>query len=106
MENEEKRMNIDLTVAKQQVYDQVESWIKTAQAKLEHLEGQAEGKMTKVEVEAYETLLPKLEAIQQKQQQLKKSSGKQWKQLKADLERLTADFEKSVKEIESEAKAS
>ena len=106
MENEEKRMNIDLTVAKQQVYDEVESWIKTAQAKLETLEGHAEGKMAKVEVEAYETLLPKLQAIQQKLQQLKKSGGKQWKQLKADLERLIADFEKSVKEIEAEAKAS
>jgi Ecdysteroid kinase-like family len=106
MENEEKRMNIDLTVAKQQVYDEVESWIKTAQAKLETQEGHAEGKMAKVEVEAYETLLPKLQAIQQKLQQLKTSSGKQWKQLKADLERLIADFEKSVKEIEAEAKAS
>ena len=99
-------MNIDLTVAKQQVYDEVESWIKTAQAKLETLKGQAEGKMTKVEVDAYETLLPKLQAIQQKLQQLKKASGKQWKQLKADLERLIADFEKSVKQIEAEAKAS
>jgi hypothetical protein len=99
-------MNIDLNTARQEVYDEVESWITTAQAKLETLEGQAEGKMTKVEVEAYETLLPKLEAIQQKQQQLKTSSGKQWKQLKSDLERLIADFEKSVKEIESEAKAS
>ena len=99
-------MNIDLTVAKQQAYDEVESWIKTAQAKLETLEGQAEGKMVKVEVEACETLLPKLQAIQQKLQQLKKSSGKQWKQLKADLERLTADFEKSAKEIGAEAKAS
>jgi hypothetical protein len=105
MENEEKRMNIDLTVAKPQAYDEVESWIKTAQAKLETLESQTKGKMTKVEVEAYETLLPKLEAIQQKQQQLKKSSGKQRKQLKSDLERLIADFEKSVKEIEAEAKA-
>jgi hypothetical protein len=99
-------MNIDLNTARQEVYDQVESWIKTAQAKLEALESQAEGKMTKVEVEAYETLQPKLEAIQQKQQQLKKSSGKQWKQLKSDIERLIADFEKSVKEVEAEAKAS
>jgi len=99
-------MNIDLTVAKQQIYDQVESWIKTAQEKLETLEDQAEGKMTKVEVEAYETLLPKLQAIQQKLQELKKASGKQWKQLKPDLERLITDFEKSVKQIESEAKAS
>jgi hypothetical protein len=50
-------MNIDLNTARQEVYDQVESWIKTAQAKLKALESQAEGKMTKVEVEAYETLL-------------------------------------------------
>jgi len=99
-------MNIDLNTARQEVYDQVESRIKTAQAKLETLESQAEGKMTKVEVEAYENLLPKLEAIQQKQQQLKKSSGKQWKQLKSDIERLIADFEKSVKKVEAEAKAS
>jgi hypothetical protein len=106
MENEEKRMNIDLTVAKQQVYDEVESWIKTAQAKLETLGGQAEGKMAKIEVEAHGTLLPELQAIQEKLQQLRKSSGKQWKQLKTDLERLIADFEKSVKQIEAEAKAS
>jgi hypothetical protein len=106
MENEEKRMNIDLTAAKQQAYDEVESWIKTAQAKLATLESHADGKMTQVEVEVYETLLPKLEAIQQKQQQLKKSSGKQGKQLKSDLERLITDFETSIKEIESEAKAS
>ena len=99
-------MNIDLTVAKQQVYDEIESWITTAQAKLETLEGQAEGKMAKVEVETYETLLPKLQEIQQQLRELKKSSGKQWKQLKADLDRLIADFERSVKEIEAEAKAS
>jgi Skp family chaperone for outer membrane proteins len=103
---EETDMSIDLNTARQEVYAQVESWIKTAQAKLENVENQAEGKMAKVEVEAYETLLPKLQAIQQKLQQLKKSSGKQWKQLKADIERLIADFEKSVKQIEAEAKAS
>ena len=48
-------MNIDLNTARQEIYDQVESWIKTAQAKLQTLEGQAEGKMAKAEVEAWKT---------------------------------------------------
>jgi hypothetical protein len=103
---EETDMSIDLNTARQEVYDQVESWIKTAQAKLKNVENEAEGKMAKVEVEAYETLLPKLQAIQQKLPELKKSSGKQWKQLKTNLERLITDFEKSLKKIEAEAKAS
>lgn len=99
-------MSIDMDEAKQKAYADVESWIKTAQAKLEVLEGQAEGKMVKAEVGAYETLMPKLQAIQQKLQEMKSTSGKQSKKLKADLEKLIADFEKSVKVIEAEAKAS
>jgi len=52
---QEIHMNIDLNTARQEIYDQVESWIKTAQAKLQTLEGQAEGKMAKAEVEAWKT---------------------------------------------------
>lgn len=99
-------MSIDMDEAKQKAYADVEGWIKTAQAKLDILQGQAEGKLVKAEVEAYETLMPKLQAIQQKLQEMKSASGKQSKKLKADLERLIADFEKAVKVIESEAKAS
>jgi hypothetical protein len=45
-------------------------------------------------------------ATKQKLQELKKSSGKQFTQLKTDLEKLIADFEKSVTQIEAKAKAS
>jgi hypothetical protein len=61
--------------------------------------------MVKAEAEAYENLMPKLLAIQQKMQEMKKSTGAQWQQTKADLEVLISDFKESVREIASAAKA-
>ena len=49
--------------------------------------------------------MPKLQAIQQKLQGLKKSTGAQWQRTKADLEVLISDFKESVKEIASAAQA-
>ena len=98
-------MTTDANIAKQAIQDEFESQIKAAEAELELLAGRAEGAMVKAEVEAYETLLPKLLAIQQKLKELKKSTGAQWGQTKADLELLIGDFKELLKEIALAAKA-
>ena len=98
-------MTTDANIGKQVIEDKLEFQINTAKAELEVLANRAEGTMVKAEVEAYETLMPKLQAIQQKMQELKKSTGAQWKQTKADLETLICDFKESVKEIASVAGA-
>src|SRR5579864_5974963 len=91
---EEKRMSTDVNIAKQIAHDKLESQLKTAKAKLDVLAGRAEGKAVKVEVKAFETLMVKLRAIQQKLQELKKTGGDRWEQTKTDLEAQIAEFEK------------
>jgi multidrug resistance efflux pump len=103
--HEEKRMSNDVNMAKQVIHDKFESQIKTAEAKLDTLKARAEATKANVEIRAISELLPKKQVIQQKLQQLKKSGGDQWAQAKADLEGRIADFEKSLKGIESKAKA-
>lgn len=49
--------------------------------------------------------MPKLQAIEQKLQQLKKATGAQWEQTKVDLEVLISDFTESLKNIASAAEA-
>jgi len=98
-------MTTDVNIAKQVIQNELEAQINTAKAELEVLASRAEGTMVKAEVEAYETLMPKLLAIQQKMQELEKSTGAQWQQTKADLEALISDFKESVKEIASAAGA-
>jgi hypothetical protein len=102
---EEKFMSADASIAKQVVQDEIESQINTAKAELEVLTSRVRGTMAKTEVEAYETLSPKVQAIRQKLQELKKSTGAQWQQTKADLDVLITDFKESVKEIASAAEA-
>lgn len=98
-------MSTDLNIAKQAIHDKLESQIKVAEAKLETLKARAEAAKANVEIKAIAELLPKKVEIQQKLEQLKKSGGDRWEQAKADLEGRIADFEKSVKAIESKAKA-
>ena len=98
-------MSTDLNIAKQAIHDKLESQIKAAEAKLETLKARAEAAKANVEIKAIAELLPKKVEIQQKLEQLKKAGGDRWEQAKADLEGRIADFEKSVKGIESKAKA-
>ena len=97
-------MTTDANIAKQVIEDELEFQINTAKAELGVLANRAEGTMVKAEVEAYETLMPKLQVIQQKLRELKKSTGAQWEQTKADLEVLISDFKESAKESASAAK--
>ena len=98
-------MNRDLNMVKQAIHDKLEAQIKTAEAKLETLKARAETAKANLEIKAIAELLPKKLVIQQKLQELKKSGEDRWEQAKADLEARIAEFEKSVKGIESKAKA-
>jgi hypothetical protein len=98
-------MTTNANIAKQVIQDELEAQIDAAKAELEVLASRAEGTMAEAEIEAYETLLPKMQAIQQKMQELKKSTGTQWQQTKADLDALISDFKESVKEIAAAAEA-
>jgi phage shock protein A len=97
-------MNDDVKIAKQAVHDKLESQIKTAEAKLEMLKARAEAAKANLEIKAIAALLPKKDAIQQKLQELKNVGAERWEQAKTDLERRIAEFEKSVKALESKAK--
>jgi len=63
------------------------------------------GGFRKRQIKAIAALLPKKQVIQQKLQELKQSGADRWERAKADLEARIAEFEKSVKGIESKAKA-
>jgi hypothetical protein len=98
-------MSTDMKMARQVIHDKLESQIKTVEAKLETLKARAESAKADVEIKAIAALLPKKQVIQQKLQELKQSGADRWERAKADLEARIAEFEKSVKGIESKAKA-
>jgi len=98
-------MSIEVNAAKHAVYDKLDSQLKTAQATLDTLKARAEAAKANVEVKAIADLLTKKPVIQHKLEELKKSGEQQFEQAKADLEKRIADFESSVKGIESKLKA-
>ena len=98
-------MSSDVKLAKQAIHDKLESQINTAEAKLNTLKARAETTKANVELKAITDLLTGKRALLQKLHELKKSDSGQWDRAKADLEAHIADFEKSVKGIESKAKA-
>jgi multidrug resistance efflux pump len=98
-------MTNTVDVAKQVIHDKFESQIKAAEAKLKTLQARADATKANVETKAIVELVPTKKAIREKLEQLKKSGGDQWEQAKTDLEHHIANFEKSVKGIESKTKA-
>lgn len=92
MSREEKRMSTDVNIAKQIVHDKLQSQIKTLEAKLETLKARADSTKASVEIRAYASLLDEKQAVEQKLQELKKSSDERWERAEADPGRL-ADFE-------------
>jgi hypothetical protein len=98
-------MSSDVKLAKKAIHDKLESQIDTAEAKLNTLKARAETTKADVELKAIAELLTGKQALVHKLHELKKSDGGQWDRVKADLEARIADFEKSVKGVESKAKA-
>jgi hypothetical protein len=98
-------MSTDVNLAKQGINDKLESQIKMAEAKLDTLKARAESVKANVEIKAIAELVTKKHDLHQKLRELKNPGGNRWEQAKADLEAGIADFEKSVKGIESKAKA-
>jgi hypothetical protein len=92
--------------AKLATHHQGKSETKAEEAKLNTLKERLDAIRTNVEGKAIAELLAKKQVIQQKLEELKKSGGDRWEHAKAVIEGRIADFEKSVKEIQSKAKAS
>jgi phage shock protein A len=98
-------MSTDVNLAKQAIYDKLESQIKTVEAKLETLQARAQVAKANVEIKAIAELLTKKPVIQLKLQELKKAGAERWEQAKTDVEARIADLDTSVKGIESKLKA-
>ncbi len=99
-------MSVDVGLAKQVVQEKLESRLKDAEAKLHALKLKAEVAKTAIEIKAIVDLLGKAPAIHHKLEEFNKAAGDRREQAKTDLEKRVADFENSVKAIESKAKAS
>ncbi len=99
-------MSVDVGLAKQVVQEKLESRIKDAEAKLHALKLKAEVAKTAIGIKAILDLLAKAPAIHQKLEEFNKAAGNRREQAKTDLEKRVADFENSVKAIESKVKAS
>lgn len=98
-------MSTGVKIAKHVVEDKLEAQIKTLSAKLDTLKAQAETAKANVEIKAIAELLPKTLVMRHKLQELKQSAEGRFEQAKSDLEAHLADFEKSVKAIESRIRA-
>jgi hypothetical protein len=100
-------MSTGMNMAKQAIHDKLASQITSAEAHLEALKARAEAKLASVEIKkAIAEQLTKKLGIQQKLQELKKSADVHWDNVKHDLDARIADFDKSVKAIESKIKGS
>ena len=98
-------MSTEMHMAKQAVHDKIESQINTVQAKLETLKAKAESAKANAELKLIADLLTKKQAIDQKLNELKKSSEGTYQQAKTDVESRVDELEKSVKAIEAKFKA-
>lgn len=98
-------MSTEMNVAKKAVHDKIESQINTVQSKLETLKAKAESSKANAELKMIADLLSKKQTIDQKLNDLKKSSEGTYQQTKTDVESRIAELEKSVQAIEAKFKA-
>ena len=98
-------MSTETNIAKQAVHDKIDSQIKTVQAKLETLRAKAQTAKANAELKLIAELLTKKQTIDQKINELKKSSDVSYQQAKTDVESRIAELEKSVQAMEAKFKA-
>ena len=92
--------------ARKAVYDKVESQIHAFEAQLATLKAKAESAKADAELKAIANLVRAKRMLDQKVADLKKTGEAAFQQAKADVEARIAEFDKSVKAIESKIKGS
>ena len=96
---------VTVSAARKAVYDKVESQIHTFEAQLATLKAKAESARADAELNAIAKLATAKLTLDQKVRELKKAGEAAFEQGKTDVEARIADFEKSVRAIESKIKA-
>lgn len=96
---------VAVTAARKAVNDKVESQIHTLEAQLATLKAKAESAKANAELKAIANLATAKLTLDQKVRELKTAGEAAFQQAKADVEARIAEFEKSVKTIESKIKA-
>jgi hypothetical protein len=100
-----RAMSTEMNMAKKAIHDKIESQINSVQAKLETLKAKAQSAKADAELKMIADLLSKKQAIDQKLNELKKSSESSYQQAKTDVESRVAELEQSMKAIEAKIKA-
>jgi hypothetical protein len=97
--------NVAANVVEKAVYDKVESQIHTIEAQLATLNAKAESAKADAELNAIANLATAKRTLDQKVAELKKAGGARFQVVKGEVEARIAEFEKSVKAIESRFRA-
>ena len=101
--NTQGKVAVDVT--RKAVYDKVESQIHTFEAQLAGLKAKAESAKADAELKAIAKLATAKLTLDQKVRELKTTGEAAFQQAKADVDARIAEFEKSVKALESKIKA-
>ena len=96
---------VTVNAARKAVYDKIESQIHMFEAELATLKAKAESAKADAELKAIANLLTAKRALDQKVADLKKAGEASFQQAKADVEAGIAEFDRSVKTIQSKIKA-
>ena len=96
---------VTLNAARKAVYDKFESQIHLFEAQLATLKAKAESLKADAELKAIANLVTAKRALGQKVTELKKSSEAAFQQAKAEVDERIAEFDRTVKEIQSKLTA-
>ena len=96
---------VTMNAARKAVYDKFESQIHMFEAQLATLKAKADSAKADAELKAIANLVTAKRAFGQKVAELKKAGEAAFQQTKADVEARIAEFDRSVKEIQSKITA-
>ena len=95
---------VTVNAARKAVYDKIESQIHMFEGQLATLKAKAESAKADAELKAIANLVTAKRALDQKVVELKKAGDATFQQAKADVEARVAEFDSSVKAIQSKIK--
>ena len=96
---------VTVNAARKAVYDKIESQIHMLEAELATLKAKAESAKADAELKAIANLLTAKRVLDQKVAELKKAGEAAFQQAKADVEARVAEYDRSVKAIQSKIEA-